>query len=88
MNNQEQLNKKLKTYKIIRIICIITFIITILLTGITAPTSTALATIFAFLCIIAIITGLILDKKIKKLKIEIYQIKTISKAINDSKEEN
>lgn len=85
MNNIEQLTKNLKTLKIIRLICIITVIICLPLIGITAPKSTILATIFTFTGIIAIIIGLILDKKIKTIKYDLREIKNIKRGIEDSK---
>ena len=85
MNNIEQLKKKLKNFKLTRLICIITLTIAAVLIPITAPKSTAIATIFLVIAIISIIIGLILDKKIKEYKKDIKQITIIKKGIEDSK---
>ena len=77
--------KKLKKLKIIRLICILTLLPLLILIGITAPKSTAIATIFTILLASAIITGLILEKKIKYLKEDLRLQNNIKQAIKDSK---
>ena len=85
MKNIENLNKKLKKYKIIRLITIILFVPCVILIGITAPTNKTLATVFTFIAIPSLIIGLILDKKIKAIKTRIYETQIIKEAIEDSK---
>lgn len=85
MKNIENLNKKLKKYKTIRLITIILFIPCVILIGITAPINKTLATIFTFIAIPSLIIGLILDKKIKAIKTRIYETQIIKEAIEDSK---
>lgn len=85
MKNIEYLNKKLKNFKLIRLITIIIFIPSIILIGITAPINQITATIFTFIAIPSLIIGLILDKKIKAIKNQIYETEIIKQAIEDSK---
>ena len=67
MKNIEYLQSLKKKLSIPNWICRILVLPSIILIGITAPKSTTLATIFTILTTIFIITGLILDKKIKQL---------------------
>ena len=85
MKNIEYLNKKLKIFKLIRLITIILFIPSAILRGITAPTNQIIATIFTFIAIPSLIIGLFLDKKIKAIKNQIYETEIIKQAIEDTK---
>lgn len=84
MTNIEELTKKRKTLKIINWICRISVWPFFILMGILAPNSTTLATIMFVLFLIALITGLILDKRIKKLNEDIRTISIIKMGIEDS----
>lgn len=85
MKEIEILKQKLKKSKIIKLITIITLTISAILVPITAPKSTAAATVFTIIAITSIIIGLIQDKKIKILKYDIREISNITKGIKDSK---
>lgn len=88
MKNIEYLKKTLKKHKIIRLITIILFIISIIVVAISAPKSTVTATIFTFIAIPSVIIGLVEDRKIRKLKQQIYDVGVMSQAIEDTKEDS
>ena len=84
MKNIDKLNKKKKIITIIEISLIILFIILFYIAckGPFLPTINGLC---AFISLISIITAIILNNKRKNIKQQIYDISTISKAIEDSK---
>ena len=83
-----KLKDQLKKFRIIRLICIILIFPLFLGIGAIAPKSTAIATIFTILLAAAIITGLILDKKIKQIKDAIIFQKNYNKLYTKNNEKN
>ena len=86
MNNIEYLQKELKKNKIIMWACIPLALISFTIIGIYANI-TILATIAAIIGIISIIIGLLAEKKIKILKKQIYDVGTMTQALQDVKED-
>lgn len=85
MTNLERLKKKRKTLNIINWICRITVWPFLILMGVLAPQSTILATIMLVLFLITLITGLILDKTLKRINEDIRDIRVIKEGIEDSR---
>lgn len=84
MKNLDVLNKRKKILLIINI-SLIVFSIVMFYIVCNGKASPSINTICIILCLISIISIVILSKKLKNIKQQIYDISTISKAIEDSK---
>lgn len=84
MKNIDILNKKKKIITIIEISLIVLFIILFYI-ACKSPFLPTINGLCAFISLILIIAAIILNNKRKNIKKQIYDISTISKAIEDSK---